>query len=94
MEALAEANADAKEIDETIRIGGDVALGIDDDDLAEELAGLVEEAEREDQEEEDVEEIRRRLSNLSPTAELADESPILERESPALDREKVPVLAA
>lgn len=94
MEALAEANADAKEIDKTIRIGGDVAVGIDDDDLAEELAGLVEEAEKEDQEEEDVEDIRRRLNNLSPTAELADESPVLEGESPASEREKVPVLAA
>jgi charged multivesicular body protein 7 len=83
MEALAEANADAKEIDDTIRIGGDVAVGVDDDDLAEELAALVEEADQDDKE---VEEVRRKLGILSPSSES-------ESETPALEREKVAVLA-
>ncbi|KAK7020452.1 hypothetical protein R3P38DRAFT_1214262 [Favolaschia claudopus] len=51
MDAVAEANADAKEIDDAIRIGGDVALGIegafDDSELEEELKKLALEAERE-----------------------------------------------
>jgi charged multivesicular body protein 7 len=51
MDALAEVNADAKEIDEAVKIGADIATGvedmIDDRDLEEELRGLVEEAERE-----------------------------------------------
>ncbi|KAJ7444910.1 Snf7-domain-containing protein [Mycena latifolia] len=52
MDAMAEANADAKEIDESIRIGGDVALGIDavafdDAELEEELKLLAQEAEKE-----------------------------------------------
>ncbi|KAJ6623494.1 Snf7-domain-containing protein [Mycena sp. CBHHK59/15] len=51
MDAMAEANADAKEIDEAIRIGGDVALGIneafDEAGLEQELKMLVQEAEGE-----------------------------------------------
>ena len=46
MEAMASANADAKDIDEAIRIGFDVAQtepGIDDADLEAELAALVKE---------------------------------------------------
>ncbi|KAJ3509631.1 hypothetical protein NLJ89_g5120 [Agrocybe chaxingu] len=49
MEALAEANADAKEIDDAVRFGADVALGveesIDDAELEEEWKALVREAE-------------------------------------------------
>jgi len=50
MDALAEVNADAKEVDEAVRIGGDVAIGVEDardEDLEEELRTLVEEVERE-----------------------------------------------
>lgn len=51
MDALAEVNADAKEVDEAVRIGADIAIGVSDTiydgDLEEELRGLVEEAERE-----------------------------------------------
>ncbi|KAJ7685376.1 Snf7-domain-containing protein [Mycena polygramma] len=51
MDAMAEANADAKEVDESIRIGGDVALGIDtafdDAELEEELRMLAQEAKAE-----------------------------------------------
>ncbi|KAF9527003.1 Snf7-domain-containing protein [Crepidotus variabilis] len=49
MEALAEANTNAKEVDDIIRIGGDVALGIDDavddDELEEEWKAMVKEIE-------------------------------------------------
>ncbi|KIJ69013.1 hypothetical protein HYDPIDRAFT_81175 [Hydnomerulius pinastri MD-312] len=50
MDALAAANADAREIDDAIRIGGDMQAaeaGIDDADLEDELNELVREAERE-----------------------------------------------
>ncbi|KAF8892473.1 Snf7-domain-containing protein [Infundibulicybe gibba] len=48
MEAMAEANADAREMDDAIRIGGEVAVGvevIDDGELEEELEALIQEAE-------------------------------------------------
>ncbi|KAJ7273319.1 Snf7-domain-containing protein [Mycena rebaudengoi] len=51
MDAMAEANADAKEVDEAIRISGDVALGIDgafdDAELEDELNMIAAEAENE-----------------------------------------------
>ena len=52
MEAMAEANEDAKEIDEAVRIGGDVALGVEgisstDEELEEELKRLVTESDQE-----------------------------------------------
>ncbi|KAF9218338.1 hypothetical protein BS17DRAFT_742320 [Gyrodon lividus] len=53
MDALAVANANAREVDETIRIGGDIAAaeaGVIDADLEDELNELVKEAEREEAE--------------------------------------------
>ncbi|KAJ3763887.1 Snf7-domain-containing protein [Lentinula raphanica] len=50
MEAMAEANADAKEIDEAVRLGGDVAIGavdFDEGELEEELQRLAAESEQE-----------------------------------------------
>lgn len=51
MDALAEANADAREVDDAVRIAGDVAIGVadmaDEDELEKELNGLIEEAETE-----------------------------------------------
>lgn len=50
MEAMASANADAREIDDAIRQGTEIAqadAGIDDTELEEELAALVKEAEQE-----------------------------------------------
>ncbi|KAG7453124.1 uncharacterized protein BT62DRAFT_880377 [Guyanagaster necrorhizus] len=48
MEAIAEANADAKEIDDAVRIGGDIAIGandgFDEDELQAELDGLIKES--------------------------------------------------
>jgi len=49
MEALAEANADARDLDDAIRLGGNVAIGVgdnlDEDELEAELRALVSEAE-------------------------------------------------
>jgi charged multivesicular body protein 7 len=47
MDALADANRDANEVDDAIRISGNVALGvaIDDDEIEEELKALVREGE-------------------------------------------------
>ncbi|KAG5635861.1 hypothetical protein H0H81_009844 [Sphagnurus paluster] len=51
MDALAEVNADAKEVDDAVRMGADLAIGtgdvIDDGELEEELRALVLEAENE-----------------------------------------------
>ena len=51
MDALAAANANAREVDEAIKIGGDIAAAetgvVDDADLEDELNELVKEAERE-----------------------------------------------
>jgi len=50
MDALAASTADAREIDDAIRMGGDMAAvdaGIDDVELEAELNALVEEAEKE-----------------------------------------------
>ncbi|RDB21152.1 hypothetical protein Hypma_011738 [Hypsizygus marmoreus] len=53
MDALAEVNADAREVNEAVRIGADVAVGveevIDEGDLEDELRALVREAEAEKQ---------------------------------------------
>lgn len=48
MDAMAEATADAKEVDEAIRIGGDMTMeGADDEELEKELQMLAREAEDE-----------------------------------------------
>jgi charged multivesicular body protein 7 len=58
MDAMAEATADAKDVDETIRLGGDLATGVDEveaeEDLEAELESLVKEVERETVETENV----------------------------------------
>ncbi|TFK42436.1 Snf7-domain-containing protein [Crucibulum laeve] len=58
MDALAEANADARDVDDAVRIGGDVAMGVDevvdDDELQAELAALIKEAEGDDVDKEAV----------------------------------------
>ena len=53
MDAMASANADAREIDDAIRIGAEVAAseaGIDDAELEDELKALIQEAEQETRE--------------------------------------------
>jgi charged multivesicular body protein 7 len=72
MDALAEANADAREVDDAVRVGGDVATGVadvaDEDGLEEELRNLIEEAEKEKANVDharQVEETRKRLEQIS-----------------------------
>lgn len=83
MEAMAEANEDAKEIDEALRIGGDVALGIDssrssDQELEEELRRLVEEDRRE-KEEAQVREVREKLGGIRiPETEIGSREEIID----------------
>ncbi|KAF5365191.1 hypothetical protein D9758_005328 [Tetrapyrgos nigripes] len=78
MDALAEANADAKEVDEAVRIGGDVALGVEDivdeSELEAELRGLIEEEKVESEKQNDkkdvkaLDDLRDKLSQLqTPT---------------------------
>ncbi|KAF5389917.1 hypothetical protein D9757_003686 [Collybiopsis confluens] len=67
MDAMAEANADAKEIDDKVRIGGDVAVGIsniDDDELEEELKQLVAESEREKEHQQEQRSIESKLRDI------------------------------
>ena len=50
MDAMASASADAKEVDDVIRLGGDMAVadaGIDESELEDELQALVKESEKE-----------------------------------------------
>ena len=50
MEAMANASADARELDDAIRLGGDMAVaeaGIDESELEDELQALVKESEKE-----------------------------------------------
>jgi charged multivesicular body protein 7 len=54
MDAMASATSDARDIDEAIKIGGDVAAadtGIDESELEEELRALAKESEREREDE-------------------------------------------
>jgi charged multivesicular body protein 7 len=86
MDALAEVNADAKEVNDAVKIGADIAIGvgdmIDDADLEEELRGLVEEAERRktdaDKEQESAA-IRTRLEK--PEVQVPSELPEIEEEA-------------
>lgn len=60
MDAMANATADAKEIDEAIRLGGDLnaaSASVDEDELEAELQELVKEKEREDEEKKAQEEL-------------------------------------
>ncbi|KAF7294787.1 hypothetical protein MIND_01016400 [Mycena indigotica] len=89
MDALAEANADAREVDEAIRIGGDIALGIDsnpafdEDDLEEELKRLA----KEDEEDK----LREKLQSVGLSTPLAE--PNAEPE-PTVEKTAVHVPAA
>lgn len=67
MDAMAEASADAREVDEAIKVGGEGAIGVDVDEgeLEEELNRLVREAEGEAEGEgKREEEVRERLEAI------------------------------
>jgi len=87
MEAMAEANADAKEIDDAVRIGGDVALGVDDivdeTEIEAELAELIREAEgtaQDEKEERDLKELRSRMEVLrTPSGDVESAQKVEDR---------------
>jgi charged multivesicular body protein 7 len=77
MDALAEANADARDVEEAIRVSGDVALGVeggDDDELEDELRGLVIEVEAEKTDTEKLEGLNapESISVLQETTRIAE----------------------
>jgi len=78
MDALADVNADAKEVDETVRIGTDVAVGIgdviDDGELEDELEALVQEVEQEKQAKLDFDQLTEAMATQA-TLERAGEVP-------------------
>ncbi|KAG9226159.1 hypothetical protein CCMSSC00406_0005070 [Pleurotus cornucopiae] len=87
MDAMASANSDAKEVDDAIRIGGDIALGlntsgegIDESELEEELKMLVEEKMIED---------RQRLREREGETEAVGKIGAKEEERETVGEEKV-----
>jgi charged multivesicular body protein 7 len=110
-ESLAEVLADQDEIDQAIRVGSAVAvgsagaaMGIDEDELARELEGLVEDEKREREVERKVDEEKRRVqeeahkssipgfttpSSAVPESKSAVQSPIIaERDKVEVEKEK------
>jgi len=89
MEALAEANADAKEVDEAIHVGADVAIGIegmvDEAELEEEWKAIVKEVESEQQREKE-ESAKMKLEGLKAIPEEVI------RESPGKEEIAVPLI--
>jgi len=59
MDAMASASADARDMDEAIRIGGDLTAEFDESELEDELRALLKETEREKEEEADKERLAR-----------------------------------
>ncbi|GLB34835.1 putative snf7 [Lyophyllum shimeji] len=78
LDALAEVNADAKEVDEAVRIGAEVAVGvsdvIDEGELEDELRALVLEAEQEKQEKAELDQLAEAMATQA-TLEGAGEVP-------------------
>jgi len=85
MEALSEANEDAREVDEAIRIGANVALGTDaaEADVEDELKKLIESLETDEKRKEDEEEARKVSERLAQN-QVPREHP----EAEAYEREK------
>ncbi|KAK8847685.1 hypothetical protein IAR55_005544 [Kwoniella newhampshirensis] len=91
-DALAEAMADQEEIDQAVRLGGEVAMGskrveVDEEDLAAELEGLVQEetirAAAESAKKQAEEEERKRVAKAAEFAQLQEENKV--RSEPAVD---------
>lgn len=92
MDAMASANCDAKEVDDAIRIGGDIALGlntpgegIDEGELEEELRMLVEEKMVEDRQT-----LREREGETAAPGKVVERETVVEAKEGA---ERVPVFA-
>ena len=77
MEALAEANADAKEIDDAVRFGGDIAVGvnesIDDAEVEEEWKTMVKELEAAEKSKESTNDTEQKLNGVG---QVPDGSPL------------------
>ena len=77
MEALAEANADAKEIDDVVRFGGDIAVGvnesIDDAEVEEEWKNMVKELEAAEKSKESTNDTEQKLNGVG---QVPDGSPL------------------
>lgn len=74
MEAMANASADAKEVDDAIRLGGDMAVadaGIDESELEDELQALVKESEKE-----------REMAEIERAQEMRENAPEAPRTPP------------
>ena len=86
MDAMASANADAKDIQDTISIGTELAqgeAGIDDSELEDELNKMIKESEDEKarlETEKAAEEVRLKLEQLSVPSKAADAIPNEQRE--------------
>lgn len=83
LDALAAANADAKHVDDAIRMGGDIAMAeagieIDDAELEAELAKLVEEGEREQLEKADMDRLARQHMQKDAVPE---QEPVVSKDS-------------
>ncbi|KAL0946685.1 hypothetical protein HGRIS_012872 [Hohenbuehelia grisea] len=98
MDALAEATADARDVDDAIRVGGDVALGVgvggegaavDEGELEEELRALVEEQEIEARHREEEE----RLAKMQNKVQEEEAAPAEEKNVRQQEKERVPVAA-
>ncbi|KAK0228639.1 hypothetical protein IW262DRAFT_1429256 [Armillaria fumosa] len=78
MEAMAEANADVKEIEDAVRIGGDIATGADnaydEDELQTELNKLIQET----KEEEDVKALEKKQQLKDETSGIKEDNTIVE----------------
>ncbi|KAG6833685.1 hypothetical protein H0H87_002881 [Tephrocybe sp. NHM501043] len=73
LDALADVNADAKEVDDAVRIGADVVIGvdtIDDGELEEELKALVLESEKEKKEQGELEKERELSERLGAVGKV------------------------
>lgn len=82
MEAMANASADAKEVDDAIRLGGDMAVaeaGIDESELEDELQALVKESEKE-----------REMAEIERAQEMRENAPEAPRTPPQAQDAKSP----
>ena len=83
MDALAAANATAREVDDAIKIGSDMAAAeIDDSDLEAELKELVKEVEKEKEEVEEMATLEKLHSAAAPEHMPAQSPPALDQRDP------------
>lgn len=90
MEALAEANEEAKEVDDAIRIGGEVGIGdVNDDEVEEEWKALIREAESSVGVEERLYGEEMKTPSESPELKVAERSGVIHNNVNSRDRKSV-----